>query len=346
MRVNYLSIKPGAKALGYFNRSNYNMSDILGERERLRPYDYEIFAKAHRAVMTSPWSPYEVSMEGDVLNWQNISETERKIIGGILKGFTLIELGVGCYWREFVAKTFKLPEIVQMATSFSHQETIHAIAYDYLESSLGLDTYEAFKQDEIAVKKLEDILNSRDDSNIGRNLAIFSGGVEGVSLYASFAVLISFVKKGLFKGMANQILSWSVLDEKLHSAMGIELYHQLITEYPELKPEDAELQSAFEMIAQNEYAFLQDAFGDADSIPTISFNEATDFVRYRTNKKLMELKVPPIYELTGDYLSVKDFFDTTIDSKMQNDFFAVMRNGGGYSAMMSKSFAGCNYTRG
>ena len=315
------------------------MPDILGERQNLRPYDYPIFEEMHLASIQSPWSHLEVPMANDIIDWSEISELEQRIVAGILKGFTLAETLVGCYWREVVAMKFRLPEIVMMATTFSHQETIHGRGYDHLESTLNLDTYQAFLSDPVSRGKLEFILSQLETKeDLARSLAIFSGAVEGVSLFSSFAVLLSFSKKSQFGGMA-QILSWSVLDEIKHSQMGLELYKQLIAEYPELKPLDSEIYEGFDAVVENELAFIDSVFKDGD-LETISKAETKDFIKYRANKKLMELRLPPVYSLTGDYQEVKHYFDT-IMGKTMNDFFAQGRNGGGYSAMLTQDFTNC-----
>lgn len=187
--------------------------NILTPKERLRPYAYPEFDLIHTAAIQSPWSHLEAVMAGDISDWGRITEQERKVIAGILRGFTLMEMGIGCYWRDVVAKCFPHPEIINMATTFSHMETIHAKAYDHLEATLGMDTYEEFKLDPVACQKLNGIINNINSTkNLALSLAIASGAAEGVSLFSSFAVLLSFAKRGQFKGMT-QILSWSTLDE-------------------------------------------------------------------------------------------------------------------------------------
>jgi len=310
---------------------------ILDKRTRLTPYEYPQFAEAHLAVMHSPWSPFEVAMSTDLLDWSKISKEEKATIAGILMGFTLQEAGIGCYWRNTVANQFSLPEIVNMATAFSAQEAVHARAYAHLEDTLGLDTYSAFEQDAIACAKLDAFIGQEASAkDLASSLAIFSGAGEGVSLYASFAILLSFAKKGQFKGM-QQILSWSVLDEELHSKMGIELYKLLIKEYPELEPDKAIIYEGFELIVRNEHNFVYQAFSNGD-LATISLAEAQDFIDYRANKKLMELGLEPIFELSNEYLKVKQFFDTMVLGKTMNDFFAQSRNGSGYSAVLTQDF--------
>ena len=63
------------------------------------------------------------------------------------------------------------------------------------------DGHEYYPND-IVTEKLQDIATS---------LAIFSAFTEGVQIFSSFAVLLSFQKKNLMKGVG-QIVSFSVRD--------------------------------------------------------------------------------------------------------------------------------------
>ena len=51
-------------------------------------------------------------MMSDVNDWkQNLSETEKNIIGTILKGFAQTETVVNDYWSTLVTKWFRKPEV-------------------------------------------------------------------------------------------------------------------------------------------------------------------------------------------------------------------------------------------
>jgi ribonucleoside-diphosphate reductase beta chain len=51
---------------------------------------------------------------------------------------------VSDYWTQKVVSWFPKHEIQQMAMMFGSQETIHAVAYSYLNETLKLEDYEAF----------------------------------------------------------------------------------------------------------------------------------------------------------------------------------------------------------
>ena len=61
-----------------------------------------------------------------------------------------------------------------------------------------------------------------DDKNwheISKSLAIFSAFTEGVNLFSSFAILLSFKMRNKLKGVG-QIVEWSIRDESMHSEAG------------------------------------------------------------------------------------------------------------------------------
>ena len=63
----------------------------------------------------------------------------------ILLGFAQTECAVSEYWTQRVVSWFPKHEIQQMAMMFGSQETIHAVAYSYLNETLGLEDFEALK---------------------------------------------------------------------------------------------------------------------------------------------------------------------------------------------------------
>ena len=84
-------------------------------------------------------------MQGDVKDWnENLQPHEKHLVGNILLGFAQTECAVSDYWTGMVTKWFPKHEIRQMAMAFGSQETIHSVAYSYLNETLGLDDFEGF----------------------------------------------------------------------------------------------------------------------------------------------------------------------------------------------------------
>ena len=213
------------------------MRDITKERMVYKPFEYpeahDFWLKQHQAH----WLHTEVPMMSDVNDWkQNLSKTEKNIIGSILKGFAQTETVVNDYWTNLVTQWFKKPEIIKMAVTFGAFETIHAEAYSLLNEELGLDNFDEFLEDEATMAKIQGLMDVRDShtsevnwSERAKSLAIFSAFTEGVNLFSSFAILLSFKLRNLLKGVG-QIVEWSIIDESLHSEAGCWIFRQLMLE--------------------------------------------------------------------------------------------------------------------
>jgi ribonucleoside-diphosphate reductase beta chain len=235
-------------------------------------------------------------MQKDISDWKSeLSEQEKSVIGQILKGFFQSETQIADYWSTYVTNWFPVPEIRMMAQTFGAFETIHAVAYSYLNEVLHLEDYEAFLSDPSIMDKLEVLINvdKTDDSleNIATSLALFSACAEGIQLFSSFAIMLSLRKKNLMTGIGQQMI-FSIRDESLHSEAGCTLFRTLIRENPEIWTTQLQqdIINGFDLALTNEFNFIDKVFelGDLD---TISKNQVQNFMYDRANRKLKELGI-------------------------------------------------------
>ena len=214
-------------------------TSLLKERIVYKPFEYQEASDFWLKQQQAHWLHTEVPMMSDVNDWkQNLTENEKNIIGTILKGFAQTETVVNDYWSTLVTKWFRKPEIIKMAVTFGAFETIHAEAYSLLNEELGLDNFAEFLEDEATMAKINALTTVRDSHDgtpnwheRAKSLAIFSAFTEGVNLFSSFAVLLSFKLDNKLKGVG-QIVEWSIRDESLHSEAGCWLFRTLIQENP------------------------------------------------------------------------------------------------------------------
>jgi ribonucleoside-diphosphate reductase beta chain len=305
--------------------------DLKKERIIYKPFEYP---EAHNYWMKQQqahWLHTEVPMMSDVNDWkQNLTKTEKNIIGSILKGFAQTETVVNDYWSGLVTKWFRKPEIIAMATTFGAFETIHAEAYSLLNEELGLDDFSEFLEDETTMAKIENLMSVRDSFNgernwheIAKSLAIFSAFTEGVNLFSSFAVLLSFKMRNKLKGVG-QIVEWSIRDESLHSEAGCWLFRTLIKENPKLKTPELEtaINEAALLSLQLELDFIDKVYelGDLESCTKYDLQ---NFIKNRVNTKLGDLGYKPIID-NIDMNAVKrmKWFDHLSGGKQHTDFFA------------------------
>jgi ribonucleoside-diphosphate reductase beta chain len=300
-------------------------------------FEHPEFFEAYQKALSSIWRPQEVSFESDIRDWQNSSQDEREIIGGILRGFTQLECHVSDYWAN-IPTWFPKHEVAAVSRAFSLSEIVHAEAYNLLSDTLGLDEFEAFLGDPIAQQKIGYFLQNR---GIKESLAVFSGAGEGVSLFSSFAVLLSLNLTGRFKGIA-QIISWSALDEQQHSDTGIALFRELVSEDPLTLEEAQSIGQGFDAVIENEFAFLDKIF-EGRALSTISKDDVREYILYRANDRLARLGVQKVYKYSEESANrIKEWFHPIMKGATSTDFFAQKGDGANYISKPTQDFMGVN----
>jgi ribonucleoside-diphosphate reductase beta chain len=302
---------------------------LFDERIAYKPFEYpEYYNEGWLKQAQAFWLHTEIPMSGDVKDWnERLTKEEKNLVGNILLGFAQTECAVSDYWTQKVVGWFPKHEIQQMAMMFGSQETIHAVAYSYLNETLGLEDFEAFLQDKATMDRFENLVayKGNDTIGIGKSLAIFSAFAEGVSLYSAFAVLYSFQLRNMLKGIGQQ-MKWSVRDESLHSKMGCQLFRHMCDEEPSLL-EDCRndvLEAAKAMLkAEENYIDKMFELGDIENLKAYDLKQ---FIRKRLNEKLAELG----YIDLGQYFAFDesaagnlDWFYHLTGGHTHTDFFAV-----------------------
>ena len=305
--------------------------NLLHERIIYKPFEYPQAYEYWLNQQQAHWLHTEIPMMSDLNDWNsNLNKTEKNIIGSILKGFAQTETIVNDYWSGLVTKWFRKPEVIMMATTFGAFETIHAEAYSLLNETLGLDNFSEFLEDEATMAKIENLMLVRDSFNgeknipeIAKSLAIFSAFTEGVNLFSSFAILLSFKMRNKLKGVG-QIVEWSIRDESMHSEAGCWLFRTLIEENPYLKTKELEsaINEAALLSLKLELDFIDKVFELGD-LEGCSKYDLQNFIKNRVNTKLGDLWYGPIItdiDLTA--VERMKWFDHLSAGKQHTDFFA------------------------
>jgi ribonucleoside-diphosphate reductase beta chain len=306
-------------------------SNLLHERIIYKPFEYPEAYDYWLKQQQAHWLHTEVPMMSDLTDWNsNLTESEKNIIGSILKGFAQTETIVNDYWSGLVTKWFRKPEVIMMATTFGAFETIHAEAYSLLNETLGLDNFSEFLEDEATMAKIENLMLVRDSfgskkdlHEITKSLAIFSAFTEGVNLFSSFAVLLSFKMRNKLKGVG-QIVEWSIRDESMHSEAGCWLFRTLIKENPHLKTKELEaaINEAALLSLKLELDFIDKVYELGD-LEGCSKYDLQNFIKNRVNTKLGDLGYNPIVtDIDMTAVERMKWFDALSAGKQHTDFFA------------------------
>jgi ribonucleoside-diphosphate reductase beta chain len=302
---------------------------LFDERIAYKPFEYpEYYTEGWLKQAQAFWLHTEISMQSDIKNWnEELNNKEKNLVGNILLGFAQTECAVSDYWTQKVVGWFPKHEIQQMAMMFGSQETIHAVAYSYLNETLKLEDYEAFLHEPATANRFDNLVayDGNNSIGIGKSLAIFSAFAEGVSLYSAFAVLYSFQLRNLLKGIGQQ-MKWSVRDESLHSKMGCQLFRHMCEEDKTLLSQCREdITKAAETMVELEEKYIDKMFEMGD-IEGIKANDLKQFIKKRTNEKLVELG----YVDLGSYFAYDtkaaanlDWFYHLTGGVTHTDFFAT-----------------------
>jgi ribonucleoside-diphosphate reductase beta chain len=299
---------------------------ITEARNFYKPFEYQQAFDFYKDQHRAHWLADEVPLASDLGDWKGkLTESEKNLIGNILKSFAQTEVHVNDYWSTNVSRWFPKPEIVAMTSTFGAFESIHAHAYARLNEELGLDDFKAFLEDEASSAKIERLLSIPNDTieERAQSLAIFSAFTEGVNLFSSFAILMSFQLRNLMKG-TGQIVEWSVRDESLHSQAGCWLFRTLLSEQPELNTDELrnKITEACHLSVKLEFDFIEKAF-EMGEIEGLNMNQLKNFIKARANEKMIELGYTAVYnDIDPNHLKQMEWFGHLTSGKTHQDFFA------------------------
>ena len=293
---------------------------LFDERIPYKPFEYpEYYNEGWLKQAQAFWLHTEIPMSSDVKDWnEKLTKEEKNLVGNILLGFAQTECAVSDYLTQKLVSLFPKHEIQQMAMIFGSQETIHAVAYSYLNETLGLENFEAFLQDKATMERFDNLISydGNNTTGIARSIAIFSAFAEGVSLYSAFAVLYSFQLRNLLKGVGQQ-MKWSVRDESLHSKMGCQLFRHMCEEDPKLlNKSKKDIFDAAETMLKAEEKYIDKMFelGDIENLKAYDLKQ---FIRKRRNEKIIEL----------GYTNKRKYFDFDENAAKNLDWFYHLTGG-------------------
>ncbi len=305
---------------------------ILTKREVFKPFEYPACFEYMANQQKAHWLPTEVPMTDDVYDFnKKLTPSEKNLIIQILRFFTTGDQEVMNNYNTSLIKNFPKPEIAMMLTAFANAEVLHTWAYSQLNDTLGLpdSEYAAFKNYSAMRDKFDLMhLNSLEDGTriniaptprqLAKNLAVFGGFIEGVSLFASFAVLMNFPRRGLMKGVG-QIVSWSVKDENGHADGVSYLFRELAKEHKLLRYPDfkKEIYDACEEIVRLEDNFIDTCF-EMGAVDGLTPEDLKKYIRYIANYRLKNLGLKAIFGVKENPL---EWMDLMMSGKEHANFF-------------------------
>ena len=274
--------------------------DLLTANPVYKPFRYPWCYDAWLTQQRVHWLPEEVPLADDVKDWnRTLTVVERHLVTQIFRFFTQADVEVNSVYMKYYSQVFKPTEVLMMLSSFSNIETVHISAYSHLLDTIGMPEtdYSAFLQYKEMKDKYDFMQSFSVDSKreIAKTMAAFGAFMEGLQLFASFAILLNFPRFNKLKGMG-QIVTWSVRDETLHCLSMIRLFRTFIEENPELWTEDfqEELTQICRTTVEHEDAFIELAF-EMGEVEGLTADEVKRYIRFIADLRLTQLGLEPIY---------------------------------------------------
>jgi ribonucleoside-diphosphate reductase beta chain len=298
---------------------------LTDERSYFKPFNYPWAYEAWLKHEQAHWLHTEVPMAEDVKDWKKkLTKEEKEFLTNIFRFFTQGDLDVaGGYVKNYLPY-FPQPEIRMMLMGFAAREALHIAAYSHLIETLGMPetTYNEFLEYQEMRDKHDYVtdLSSRNGTleSTATHIAVFSAFTEGMQLFSSFIMLLNFPRHGLMKGMG-QIVTWSIVDETMHTESMLKLFKEFIKENPEIWNDElkSKIYTIAEKMVELEDKFIDLAF-ESGEMRDLKAEDLKEYIRYIADRRLIGLGMKGIFKRKKNPLP---WVEEMINAPVHGNFF-------------------------
>lgn len=292
------------------------------EREYFKPFNYPWAYDMWLKHEQSHWLHTEVPMIEDIKDWKNrLSKEEKYFLTQVFRFFTQSDIDVaGGYVKNYLPN-FPQPEVRMMLMGFAAREALHIASYAHLIETLGMPdtTYNEFNEYEAMVEKHEYFTNTVNNGlDISVKMAALSAFTEGLALFSSFIMLLNFPRHGKMKGMG-QIITWSIVDETMHTEGVIKLFRTYIEENKHLWNDatKGQIYSIAEKMVDLEDKFIDLAF-QMGKVEGLRSEEVKQYIRYIADRRLISMGMRGIFKVKKNPLP---WVEEMINAPTHTNFF-------------------------
>ena len=298
---------------------------LTENRTYFKPFNYPWAYDAWLKHEQSHWLFGEVPMNEDVKDWKNkLTKEQKHFLTNIFRFFTQGDIDVaGGYVNNYLPH-FPQPEVRMMLMGFAAREALHVAAYSHLIETLGMPeaTYSEFLEYQAMKDKHEYFMNlslkRQNTESVAINIAAFSAFTEGMQLFSSFIMLLNFSRHGMMKGMG-QIITWSIVDETIHTESMIKLFRTYVEENKEIWND--ELKGRIYTIAEK-MVTLEDKFIDLafqqGAMENLTSDDVKQYIRYIADRRLISLGLKGVFKVKRNPLP---WVESMINAPTHTNFF-------------------------
>lgn len=271
----------------------------------------------------SHWIADEVDLSQDVTQWKSgmITTEEKGLIRNILRLFTTSDVAVGQGYYDKLIPVIKNNEARNMLGSFAGREGEHSRAYALLSDTLGFgeEFYYEFLEYSEAKEKVE--FMCEDIGTTARDFAVYLAKqtlIEGVTLFASFAMLFNFDRLGKCPGMTD-VVRWSIQDESIHLQGNTALFRLFLDENPNIVDDKFKklVYKTARQLVKLEDAFIDKCF-EMGGVSNLTADEMKEYVKYVADYRLSQLGFKPNWNVEVNPIP---WIDAMISGRTHAGFF-------------------------
>jgi ribonucleoside-diphosphate reductase beta chain len=299
---------------------------LTEKREHYKPFMYPWAFEAYHTAQKMHWLPDEVPLQEDIDDWNTkLTEQEKNLLTQLFRFFTQADADIAAGYYERYIPAFPHPELRMMLGVFGTAEANHIHAYSLLLDTMGMPEteYQAFHEFDVMKAKHEYLFEPawpffNSVKRLAMDMAVFSAFGEGMQLFSTFAILLSFKERGLMKGMST-IIEWSLKDETHHVESMIKLFRTFVQENPEIWTDHfkKELYQTCREMVELEDRFIDLAFEQGD-VKGCTAAETKTYIRYVADRRLLQLGLKPNYGVKDNPY---DWLDWMMTAHTHTNFF-------------------------
>ena len=298
---------------------------LTDQRTHFKPFNYPWAYDAWLKHEQAHWLHTEVPMAEDVKDWKKkLTKEEKLFLTNIFRFFTQGDIDVAGGYVNNYLPYFPQPEIRMMLMGFAAREALHIAAYSHLIETLGMpeSTYNEFLEYQEMRDKHDYVLeiSSKNGTlaSTATHIAVFSAFTEGMQLFSSFIMLLNFPRHGIMKGMG-QIVTWSIVDETMHSENMIKLFKEYIKENNEIWNDElkGKIYTIAEKMVELEDKFIDLCYQGAD-MRELSAEDVKKYIRYIADRRLISLGMKGIFKVKKNPLP---WVEEMINAPVHGNFF-------------------------
>ncbi len=166
-----------------------------------------------------------------------------------------------------------------------------------------------------------EFMRDNDNSNYSKLATAIAKSVfsEGISLFASFVMLLNFQRFGKMKGMC-KVVEWSIRDETMHVDGMTQLFRGFCEEHPKIVTDEFKL-TIYSLLRQSvelEDKFIELAYDNVNEIDQLSKEDVKLYIRHIADRRLLQLGFKPNFKVKDNPLP---WLDWVLNAPDHTNFF-------------------------